>query len=113
MTYEEAVKAFEKSSKPAKNYLKLGFSYGSFFLLPYEQGVEVLKAFNHAEDYEHNYSGNPKIKAISANQVSVQFFSAEEYRRVKIANLLDVHPDELDALANPPPSNQETPVATT
>jgi hypothetical protein len=99
MNYQEACQKVEASRKQPNNYLKIELSYNLYLLLPYKAGVTLIECLNHAEEYEYHYSDNPVISPLKQNQFKITPLSEEEYRNIKIANLMGV---KLEELKTPP-----------
>lgn len=94
LSYEEARKLVQ-AEKPKENYMILPFGYDIKLVVPYKDGVAIISALANAELYERSYSSPTKIHPIEVDSFSPALLSKDEYQRIKMAMLLQVHPDEL------------------
>lgn len=100
LSYEEAKKLVQ-AEKPKENYMILPFGYDTKFVVPYKDGVAIITALANAELYERSYSSPPRISPIEVDSFGPTLLSKDEYQRIKMAMLLQVHPDELKKAATP------------
>lgn len=101
MNYQEAVKKLktDQALKNPNNYLRIEMSYGFHIVLPYKEGVSFIECLNHAQEYEKNYSTGPVISPIKQDNFKINMMSGEDYRDIKIANLMGVAVEDLKTLA--------------
>ena len=100
LSYEEAKKLVQ-AEKPKENYMILPFGYDTKLIVPYKDGVAIISALANAELYARSYSSPTKILPIEVGTFSPTLLSKDEYQRIKMAMLLQVHPDELKKAATP------------
>ena len=100
MDYAQALKFVEKDSK-VSNYLSINFGYSLTVLMPYKEGLALLDSLNSAEKSEDSYSNNTHIRSLTKDDVRVTILSQTDYRQRKLATLLNVKVEDLEALANP------------
>lgn len=100
MTFEEAKKLVQ-SEKPKENYMILPFGYGCKLVVPYKDGVAIINALVNAEQYDKSYSSPTTITPIEVDSFSPSLLSKDDYQRIKMAMLLQVHPDDLKKAATP------------
>ena len=93
MTFEEALEAVQKLPA-ADHYLALKVNYYRF-LVPYEDGLQILKAFRHAELWDDWHTVRPRITPLPPAQVEVSLVSKLDYQRMKIAMMMQVSLQEL------------------
>lgn len=97
MTYKEALKQTSAKSQGG-NFLVFSFGWHSTFVLPYKEGMAFLAAMDLAEVYEDQHSGRPKIQPLSGNELRVEYLSQEQYRQIKMAQLMNVELDQLKGI---------------
>lgn len=107
MDYAEALKQVQSEKKPADNFLIIKMGWGCEFLLPYAEGVTVMNALNHAEQYESPYKKGPSIKPLEKDKLTFSHFSRADYQHAKIAALLGLTSDELTEQLKPPEMAKE------
>lgn len=100
MTFEEAKKLVQ-AEKPKDNYMILPFGYDRRFVVPYKDGVAIINALANAEQYEKSYGSPTTIIPIEVDSFSPSILSKDDYQRIKMAMLLQVHPDDLKKTAKP------------
>lgn len=102
MDYKEALSLIEEN-KQVNNYLIINFQYSFNIILPYKQGLALMDALNHAEQIEDRYSANTKIYPLKKDSIRATLLSQADYRKRKMATLLNVTLEDLDAIENPAP----------
>lgn len=106
MKYAEAVKKLS-TDKPRENYLLLTFGYGNKVILPYKDGSTLLSMFLGAEKFLDDYGKPKRIVEFDKESITCQVMPHQEYRRLKLAALLQITPEELkeyeEQEANKPP----------
>ena len=70
-------------------YMLFGFGYSTTFILPMDQGSELLNALSKAEVFTDNYGKDRKIAPISKDTLSVHLISNQEYQEIKTTQLLE------------------------
>ena len=105
MKYSEAkAKAMEIVHDPG--YIQFSLSHNTFLILPYADGVKLLDALEQAEYLYTSYSIIPEVRPMGADDLPLQLMSAEERRRLHMAQLLRVPVCDLarvEAEEEPPP----------
>ena len=96
MTFEEALEAVQRLPA-ADHYLALKVNYYRF-LVPYEDGLQILKAFRHVELVDNWHSGDLKIEPLPRDQIEVSLMSKLEYQRIKMAMMMQVPQKDLPDL---------------
>ena len=99
MNYAEAAKQVRSVKKQADSYLVFRFSYGERFILPHKDGLNLLQAMSAAEQIPSYFPSDkpPEIKQAGSGAVSVEAMSQKEYENIKIAALLGVSIQDLEA----------------
>lgn len=108
MKYIEAVKKV-KASTTKDNFMLVEFGYNSKIIIPYKDGLVLMSSLGNAEKLDEPYGKPKQIMGIEREAIKCTPMSNFEYTRIKIANLLNVGVDELDALENPQPETETTP----
>lgn len=105
MKYSEAkAKTMEIAHDPG--YMQFNLNHNTFLILPYADGVKLLEALERAEYLYTSYSIIPEVRPMGADDLPLQLMSAEERRRLHMAQLLRVPVCELarvEAEEKPPP----------
>lgn len=105
MKYSEAeARAMEIVRDPG--YMQFSLNHNTFLILPHADGVKLLEALERAEYLYTSYSIIPEVRPMGADDLPLQLMSAEERRRLHIAQLLRVPVCELarvEAEEKPPP----------
>ncbi len=104
MDYDEALKKVQ-ATKPKENHMAIRLSYGCSWLLPWKDGLALMAALSHAEQYADAYGDCPKITTFDPTSISVTMLPPDEYQRIKIAALLGVKPDEVKQFETPAQPN--------
>jgi glutamine amidotransferase PdxT len=78
------------------NYALLKLTYGVTLIIPYPAATKILTLIEEAEMYEDNYSKGEHILPIGSTSIGVNLLSAENYRHIKMCNLLNVNTKEVD-----------------
>lgn len=69
--------------------IQTSIDYNSSLLLPYEDAIKLMDSLVKAEIYVDHYDNDPEIKPIKkGNNVSMRLLSTEEYRSIKMSQLL-------------------------
>lgn len=89
MNKEDALKQLENTTKP--NFIQIGFDYGSVFILPYEDGVTLMKCLKNAEILLHNYDVE-KVTIVPFNdeRFTAKPFPYQKYQDIKVAQLMSI-----------------------
>ena len=98
MTYEEAL-AQVKGQETAPNYLEIQIHYDLTLILPYQQGMELIKSLEKAEGLKQPYNGPPQFQG--PENVQFKVISAEHYQQLKMAELLQVPLETVKGMAKP------------
>ena len=101
MEYEQALKLVEEN-KPVGSYLSINFGYSLSIILPYKDGLALLDKLSNAEKIEDYSSGTP-IRPLTKDDVRVTIISQTDYRKRKMAALLNVTLEALEQIENPQP----------
>lgn len=110
MDYREAL-AKVTHQQSEEGYLQLSLDFSARHLvLPYAEGLAVLKALAKAERINEAYQ-KPAIEPLHTDSLTVHLMSAVEHRRYQIAQLLGVELAEVQAMeqAASHPKEQEPP----
>lgn len=92
MDIDEARKLVEKKV-PVSNRVVVKMDYTSF-VLPYDDGLAIIKALQHAEMMDRQY--NPtKIIPIEPAKMTFEILNNEDYVLLKMANLMGVDAQDL------------------
>ena len=94
MTLDEARK-YVQADKPKENYMILPFGYDQKLVVPYKDGVTIISALINAELYVKQYGSPTQITSMEVDCFTPTILSKEEYQRIKMGMLLNVHPDSL------------------
>lgn len=94
--YEKALKQIY-SKAPKENFLLIEFDYARSILLPYDDGLKFLSCLKQAELYSEHYSKPKTIEPFNADNFKTKVLSRKDYEDIKVANLLGVTVDELNA----------------
>ena len=105
MKYSEAeTKAIEIVRDPG--YMQFNLNHNTYLILPHADGVKLLEALERAEYLYTSYSTIPEVRPMGADDLPLQLMSAEERRRLHMAQLLRVPVSQLarvEAEEEPPP----------
>ena len=105
MKYSEAkAKAMEIVRDPG--YMQFSLNHNTHLILPHADGIKLLETLAQAEYLYTSYSIIPEVRPIGADDLPLQLMSAEERRRLHMAQLLRVPVCELarvEAEEKPPP----------
>jgi len=101
--YEEALRKIY-SKTPKDNFLAIEFDYCKSILLPYEDGLKFLGCLKNAELLNEAYNKPKTIGAFDANAFKTRIISRKEYEDIKVAALLGVTVEELNAVEEKLPS---------
>jgi len=100
MTYEEAL--IKVNAKvPKDNYMLISFSYDTKIVVPHKEGVAIVAAMKNAEMVNTDTYQKHRIEAIGTEVISFRQLSDREYKRHKIAAMLDITMDEAKQLETP------------
>lgn len=100
MDIKEARKKVNEKKKTNYMIVRILHDYGTALVLPHDQGVALLHALGCAERLTDSYNRDGKILPLDRETVITYSMSAQEYERVKIAQLLGVKPSELEEEPN-------------
>ena len=105
MKYSEA-KAKSKEIVHDPGYMQFNLNHNTYLILPHADGVKLLEALERAEYLYNSYSTIPEVRPMGADDLPLQLMSAEERRRLHMAQLLRVPVCDLarvEAEEEPPP----------
>lgn len=103
MTYAEALALAEKAiNKMPESYLALTFSYNSLVVLPFDEGLSLLRVLKNATCIQTSYDKAPAITGFSEDVLTFRAMTAEELGKYHMAQLLNVHTSEIDRLKGVP-----------
>lgn len=94
--YEEALKKIY-SKTPKDNFIVIEFDYNKSILLPYDEGLKFLACLKQAELFHETYSKPNTIGPFDASNFKTKILSRKDYEDIKVANLLGVTVEELNA----------------
>jgi hypothetical protein len=85
-------KPFITKYESSKNYALIKLDWNKQLLLPYQQGLQVMAAIEHAEILEGlGYGNNTTIKPLPTDTYSLNTISETELIDIKTAQLLGVN----------------------
>lgn len=94
--YEEALKKiYGKQQKD--NFILIEIDYQKNILLPYEDGLKFLACLKNAEILHENYSKPKTIGPLDSSNFKTRILSRKEYEDIKVASLLGITVEELNA----------------
>lgn len=100
MDYDEAKKeAMKEAVEQPHMKLKIGTTV---LVLPHKQGLECMKALELAEELEDSWSV-PKFASVTSELISASPLSHKEYCHLKMAQLLDVSPYDIQRMEREKP----------
>jgi hypothetical protein len=94
--YDEALKKIY-SKAPKDNFIAIEFDYSKSILLPYDDGLKFLACLKQAELLEESYNKPKRIGSFESNHFKTKILSRKEYEDIKVAALLGVTVEELNA----------------
>jgi hypothetical protein len=100
MTKKEAAVQARKelySKLPKENFLAIEFDYNKSVLLPYDDGLKFLSCLKQAELLTEPYSKPKLISSFDSNHFKTRVISRKEYEDIKIATMLGITVEELNA----------------
>lgn len=92
MTYDEA-QAQLKKAKRESSYWLIELDWGRKLILPHAAGIQFLAALEGAEVLEGQHTNNVRVRGLSKDLLEIRPLSAADYRRYKMAALLDLSYD--------------------
>lgn len=94
--YEDALKKiYGKQQKD--NFLIIEFDYSKNILLPYDDGLKFLACLKNAELLNEQYSKPKTIGSFDSSHFKTRILSRKEYEDIKVASLLGITVEELNA----------------
>lgn len=82
---------------PKENFLSIEFDYSKSIVLPYDEGLRFIACLKNAELLEEQYSKPKAIKSFESNYFKTRILSRKEYEDIKIAAMLGITVEELNA----------------
>lgn len=95
--YTEALKKLQ-AEKPQENRMLVSLDYSTKLILAHKDGLAFMQALASAEFLEDSYGKPKRIKDFDRSSLKVEIMSPGEYRRIKMATLLNVDASELETL---------------
>lgn len=98
MDIKEAEKLAKQ--KTEQNYFSFHLDHGTKLIVPAKAGMMIVEALADAEIMVDSYGDRHGLKYLSAEDfgyMQCKAFSAQEYRKLKMAQLLDIDIRDLDA----------------
>jgi hypothetical protein len=89
---------------PKENFLAIEFDYNKSIVLPYDEGLAFVKCLKNAELIHEQYSKPKAITAFESNYFKTRILSRKEYEDIKIAAMLGITVEELNANEEQPNS---------
>ena len=84
-----------QAKKTEENYLVVWLGYSAKLVLPHKEGILFLQSLTNAEQLHDDYGEKHHISGISRNVLKTEIMSSDEYKRIKIAALLNIKPEEV------------------
>ena len=94
LTREEELKLEVKEE--VRVYAKIKFGYSQKIVLPYEDGLLMMKCFAHAETLDESYNEDSKIYGIK-DPPELSILPQPEYQRIKMETLLTAGQESTDS----------------
>lgn len=85
------------SKVPKENFLAIEFDYSKSIVLPYDEGLRFVACLKNAELLEEPYSKPKSITSFQSNYFKTRILARKEYEDIKIAAMLGITVDELNA----------------
>lgn len=82
---------------PKENFLAIDFDYGKSVVLPYNEGLQFLSCLKNAELLTDQYSKPKTITSFESTYFKSRILSRKEYEDTKIAAMLGITVEELNA----------------
>ena len=97
MTHETIdTNALNSLPEQLQNYMVVELSYNAKIILPYKEGVKLLKLLTKAEYYIENYGKPTLIQPIKKLDIPVYLVNGIFYNEAKVAYLLNPQEDPND-----------------
>lgn len=97
---QAAIEAARKelyNKSPKDNFIAIEFDYSKSIVLPYEDGLQFLSCLKNAEVLHEPYNKQASIASFDSKQFKSRVFSRKEYEDIKIAAMLGITVEELNA----------------
>lgn len=94
--YSQALKEIY-SKTPKDNFIAIEFDYSKSILLPYDEGLKFLSCLKQAELLEESYNKPKSINPFESTHFKTKILSRKEYEDIKVAALLGITVEELNA----------------
>ena len=88
MTPKQLLEQEKKLTVKKDNFLVFRFGWSSSFVVPYKDGMEIIKYLINAETYEDSASEKIRIKPMSAEDLHIKILSQQSYVKYKAKALL-------------------------
>jgi len=87
------------SKKPEPHFMVFRLDYNKQLVLPYKAGMQLVEALESAELLEGSYSRDHKILPLNSlndsDLLTTKIMPHSEYLSIKMANLLNVYPNDI------------------
>lgn len=83
---------------PKDNFMLIEFDYSKCLLLPYDEALKFLACLKQAELFTDRYNEPKKILPFPSDIFKTRTLSRKEFEDIKVAAILGVTVDELNAL---------------
>lgn len=93
----EAAAKTVRAQKNKPNMMLVNLSWSIQLLVPYDDGLTLLGALKNAEVLEDLHGNRPMIKPMDKDSLRGAVFSTQRYEDIKVAALLDISVEELEA----------------
>lgn len=97
MNYADAVKKV-RAEKPKENFMTIRIT-DSQLVLPHKDAVTLLATLANAESFDKSWGSDRRIVPLNEGSYEANPMSRQKYEQFKIAALLNISIDELNALA--------------
>lgn len=92
--FEQALARVE-AEKPTPCHVAIKIFYDKSLILPYHKGLQFLEAMGQAELLSEHYKEGTRIQPLDRADFYITFMSPIEYKRLKIATLMGITPEEV------------------
>lgn len=98
MEFQDALKQVTTKRDARNNFLTVNFGYHLKLVLPFNDGMALIKALENAEQLKDPYASVPQMDPLDKSSVEFGYMAQEDYRRYKIANLMNLSYDEVKSI---------------
>ena len=82
---------------PKENFLAIEFDYNKSIVLPYDEGLRFVACLKNAELLDEPYNKSKTITGFQSNYFKTRILSRKEYEDIRIAAMLGITVEELNA----------------